>query len=221
MHKPGHRQKYSNRPSVSNIVEKRRLEEKNKVDYIKNLMFRGNKASMQEFINKASVEYKPWYAEDKLGNYFLNKANLDKKPINIYERENLWKQWEEQGSPKVRQWSKKEFKKADKIFTDPEKKAWWHGEPRAFYEPKSNRITIQAGDVDDFFAELAHSAQWKAKDKSKRISLWDTFKSPYQRMIYGEKVYDMPSHLEYGAHEEIQPQSIESFIKSTPASYRE
>ena len=89
MHKPGHRQKYSNRPSVSNIVEKRRLEEKNKVDYIKNLMFRGNKASMQEFINKASVEYKPWYAEDKLGNYFLNKANLDKKPINEVMRQKV------------------------------------------------------------------------------------------------------------------------------------
>ena len=220
MHKPGHKQKYSNRPFASDIPEQKRLEQKRKVSDIKNLKLRGTAGSMQGFISKASEGEPAYYQGNKLGTYLFEKAKGGKIPLNIYERENLWGQWQTQGRPKVRQWSKEEFTKAGAVFKDPEEKAWYHGEPRAFYSGSSNRMTIEPGDVPAFLAELPHSAQWGSEDKSKRTSLWDKFKAPWLRMTYGEKVYDMPSHLEYQAHTEIQPKLEESFMTATPKSYK-
>ena len=197
MHKPGHRQKYSNRPSISDLPKR---EESRRKD-IESLTLRGSAGSLQEFISESDAY-----------DHFEGKWRY----MDKYRTENLWKQWKESGSPSVRAWSKEEFTKADKVFEDPEEKAWWHGEPRAFYEVGKNRMTVKPGSLGDFFAELSHAAQWGADDKSKRISLWNKFKSPWQRMIYGEKVYDMPGHLEYGAHSEIQPEMEKEYVSSSP-----
>lgn len=200
MHRPGHKQRYSNRPSISDLPKREEREESRKKD-IESLTLRGRESSMQEFLGELDAID---YLEGKW-------RHMDK-----YRRENLWKQWQQSGRPTIRTWSKEEFTKAGNVFTDPEEKAWWHGEPRAFYEPLSNRMTIPLGTVEKFFAELSHASQWGAKDKSKRISLWDKFKAPYQRMIYGEKVYDMPGHLEHGAHSEIQPEMEKEYLSSSP-----
>ena len=197
MHKPGHKQKYSNRPSLSDLPKR----EESKRKDIQNLTLRGSEGSVQKFLRES----------DTAGHLEGKWRHMD-----LYRRENLWQQWQKSGSPEVRQWSKEEFTKADRVFKDPEEKAWWHGEPRAFYQPQSNRMTISPGNIDNFFAELSHASQWGDEDKSKRISLWDKFKAPWMRMMYGEKVYDMPGHLEYGAHKKIQPKMEKEYVSSSP-----
>jgi len=204
------------RQTLKKVQEKRKA---SKISDIKNLKLRGAAGTMQEFVNKVSEDYLPSYSGNKIGDYFWGKAFAGKSPLNIFERENLWRQWQTQGSPEVRQWSKEEFIKAGSVFEDPEEKAWYHGKPRAFYSQRSNRMTITPGNVDEFFSELAHSTQWKSQDRSQRISLWDRITGPYERLIMGEKVYDMPGSLEYGAHKLIEPKLTESFITSTPKSF--
>ena len=204
------------RQTLKKVQEKRKA---SKISDIRNLKPRGAAGTMQEFVSKVSEDYLPAYPVNEIGEYFLGKAFEGKSPLNIYERENLWKQWQTQGSPEVRQWSKEEFIKAGSVHKDPEEKAWYHGEPRAFYSQRSNRMTITPGNVDEFFSELAHSTQWKSQNKSQRISLWDRITGPYERLMFGEKVYDMPGTLEYGAHTLIEPKLTESFITSTPKSF--
>jgi len=194
MHKPGHKQKYSNRPSVSDLP---RREESKRKD-IKNLTLRGNMGSMQKFISES----------DKTD--YLKGQWRD---MGLHRRQNLWQQWQKSGKPSVRAWSKEEFTKSGNIMPEQSGRP---GTGRAFYEQGKNRMTVRKDSVEDFFAELAHAAQWGAEDKSKRISLWDKFKGPWQRKKYGEKVYDMPGHLEYGAHKGIQPKMVEEYISSGP-----
>ena len=197
MHKPGHKQKYSNRPSISDLPKR----EESKRKDIQNLTLRGSAGSMQKFLTES----------DKIDVFEGKWRHMDK-----YRRENLWQQWQKSGSPSVRTWSKEEFTKTGNVFDKPG--ASYHGRETACYESWKNRMTIRPGATEDFFAELAHSAQRGAEDKSKRISLWDEFKAPWQRKKYGEKVYDMPGHLEYGAHKVIQPKMEEEYISSSPLS---
>ena len=195
MHKPGHKQKYSNRPSVSDLPKREELKRKD----IQSLTLRGRDKSMQEFVSKA----------------YNTDYNLDD-----YRRENLWKQWRESNKPEVRTWTKEQFKKSGMVHKDPEKKAWWHNKPRAFHqtsrkwrnilfgEPLQRRMTIEKGSVEDFFAELSHSAQ--------RASVWEQYKMPKLRKKYGEKVYDMPGNIEYEAHSIIEPKMQKEYWESSP-----
>jgi len=194
MHKPGHKQKYSNRPSVSDLPKR----EESKRKDIQNLTLRGSAGTVQKFLSES----------DKADVFEGKWRHMDK-----YRRENLWQQWQKSGKPSVTAWSQKEFKKSGMVMPE---QSWRPGTGRAFYSPIKNRMTIREGAVEDFFAELAHAAQWGAEDKSKRSSLWDKFKAPWQRMAYGEKVYDMPSHIEYQAHREIQPKMEKEYISSSP-----
>ena len=47
MHKPGHKQKYSNRPSISDLPKR----EESKRKDIQNLTLRGKAGSMQKFLD--------------------------------------------------------------------------------------------------------------------------------------------------------------------------
>ena len=189
MHKPGHKQKYSNRPSVSDLP---RREESKRKD-IQNLTLRGSAGTVQKFLSES----------DKIDVFEGKWRHMDK-----YRRENLWQQWQKSGKPSVRAWSQKEFEKSGNVFKS--------GEGRAFYSPDKNRLTIREGAVEDFFAELAHAAQWGADDKSKKISIWEKYKYPWMRKKYGEKVYDMPGTMEYKAHSIIQPKMEEEYVSSSP-----
>jgi len=198
MHRPGHKQKYSNRPSLADLPKREESKRKN----IQNLTALGQDKSMQEFISKA---------------WDTHQGDLD---VDEYRRENLWKQWKGAGSPEVRQWSKEEFTKHGSVFKDPEEKAWWHNEPRAFHQrtmrlkqvlfgvPEKKMMTIKHGDVDDFLAELAHSAQ--------KPTIWEQYKMPKLRKKYGEEVYNMPGNIEHEAHRIIEPKSRKEYIESSP-----
>ena len=195
MHKPGHKQKYSNRPSVSDLPKREESKRKN----IQNLTALGQDKSMQEFVSKA----------------YNTDYNVDE-----YRRENLWKQWKKAGSPEVRQWEAEEFMEYGSVHKDPQEKAWWHNKPRAFYQntprrnqllygqPESKRMTITPGNVDEFLSELAHSAQ--------KPSIWDEYKFPKLRKKHGEKVYDMPGNIEYEAHSIIEPKMQKEYWESSP-----
>ena len=216
MHRRGHTENNGNgfitssnaalrRQSLRKVEdERKKTQTASKVSDIKSLKLRGTAGSMQGFISEVSEDFQPYF--------------------NIYERENLWKQWSESNEPEVRQWSKEQFQKAGMVMKDPEEEAWWHNEPRAFHqtsrkwrnlafgEPITRRMTIRKGSLDDFFAELSHSAQ--------KASVWEQYKMPRLRKKYGEDVYDMPGNLEYQAHKVIQPKLEESFWTATPKSYK-
>ena len=188
MHKKGHKQRYTNRPSASDIPEQKRLEQERKVSDIENLKLRGRESTMQKFVDEASY-------------------------INLYERGNLWEQWHAAGKPKVTQWSNEEFTKHKKVFNNPG--AWYDGKPRAFYNPINHEMVIPHGDVDSYFAELAHAAQFQSKDKDRSLSLWQRLKGPFESAIYGEDTYSTPGTLEHTAHSIIEPQMAEEFEKSS------
>tara|TARA_R110002020_G_scaffold339197_2_gene554370 strand:- start:141 stop:818 length:678 start_codon:yes stop_codon:yes gene_type:complete len=179
MHKKGHKQKYSNRPSASDIPEQKRLEQERKVSDIENLKLHGRESTMQKFVNESTF-------------------------INLYERGNLWEQWYASGKPKVTQWSNEEFTKHKKVFNSPG--AWFDGKPRAFYNPINHEMVIPHGDVDSYFAELAHAAQYKSEDEDRSLSLWERLKGPFESARYGEGTYSTPGTIEHGAHRVIEPQ---------------
>jgi len=201
MHKPGHKQKYSNRPSVSDLPKR----EESKRKDIQNLTLRGEAGSMQKFLSEADNS-----------DFIAGKW----RGVDVHRRENLWKQWRESNKPEVRTWTEEQFKKSGNVFKDPEEKAWWHNKPRAFHqtgrkwrnlafgEPISRRMTIQKGSVEDFLAELPHSAQ--------KSSIWDQYKMPKLRKKYGEEVYMMPGNIEYEAHRIIQPGMVDEYLASSP-----
>ena len=188
MHKKGHKQKYSNRPSASDIPEQKRLEQERKVSDIKNLKLRGRESTMQKFVDESIY-------------------------ISLYERENLWEQWNASGKPKVTQWSNEEFTKHKKVFNNPG--AWYDGKPRAFYNPYKHEMVIPHGNVESYFAELSHAAQYKSKDKDRNLSLWERLKGSFESAIYGEDAYSTLGTIEHGAHSVIQPQMEEEFRESS------
>tara|TARA_R110000744_G_scaffold368473_1_gene478363 strand:+ start:43 stop:675 length:633 start_codon:yes stop_codon:yes gene_type:complete len=194
MQRPDHNKKYSNRPSISDLPKKQESRKKD----IKNLTLRGNSGSMQKFLRES----------DKIDHLKGKWRNLD-----LYRTENLWQQWRKSGEPSVRTWSKEEFAKSGNIMPEQSGRP---GTGRAFYSQSKNRMTIRKDSFEDFFAELSHAAQFKGKDKSRRISIWDKYKSPLQRRIYGEEVYNMPSNLEYKAHKIIQPKMEDEYVSSSP-----
>ena len=131
---------------------------------------------------------------------FVNESTF----INLYERGNLWEQWHASGKPKVTQWSNEEFTKHKKVFNSPG--AWFDGKPRAFYNPINHEMVIPHGDVDSYFAELAHAAQYKSEDEDRSLSLWERLKGPFESARYGEGTYSTPGTIEHGAHRVIEPQ---------------
>ena len=205
MHKRGHKkQKYSNRPSISDLSKKDDLKRKD----IENLTLHFQEASMQDFVTEAST--KPGYDVKMSGTRFVDE----------YQRENLWKQWKKSGKPQIRQWTKEQFQESGNVFKDPEKKASWHNEPRAFHQrsqrihqilygvPKTKKMTIEKGSISDFFAELSHSAQ--------KPSVWEQYQMPKLRKKYGEEVYHMPGNIEYEAHSIIEPKMQKEYWESSP-----
>jgi len=207
MHRPGHKQKYSNRPSIKD------LDKRQKVLDIKNLRLYGLASQMQDFLSQS----KKMPASSR-------RTLSQTGRINPYQRETLWDQWRSHGKPSIKQKTPEQFQKEGSVFKDPEEKAWWHNKPRAYYG-WDNTLNISPGDVGDFQAELAHASQVEKKGRDVMIKQYTGEIEKYGHPLVGEKkkrsekMYDVPGTMEYEAHSEIQPELTKEYYYSTPKSY--
>ena len=152
-------------------------------------------------------KFSPKGAESSFLDFLESYSELNEPWIGKKQKETLYDQWKESGSPYVKEYSK------EKLLSEDERRRipTYEDRPRAFFtkgsrtmwdvagmwekgrEVSPDTLHIQQDNLKEFFAELSHSEQFKDKWAFGASTRYGKSGAAFRE--HGEKVYDV-EHLE-------------------------
>lgn len=176
---------------------------------------------------ETSIKKKVQIAEELSSSGYLEDEKLIKASMidpspKVFDEDlysALWKLEQECGNPKVR------------FMFEGKTQRYSGSAGRSFYSAMSNTIFIDVGSNEQttkaFIAELSHAKQFDENPiNSLVVSIKDDIhvqmeaskKNLSFREVYDQTMYDQPGTIEYQAHQEIEPELKEKFLRNAPGT---